>query len=283
MSDFIKKKKYGQNFLTSDRIPARIAAESGITSECGVIEIGPGLGVLTKQLLSVAKKVVAIEIDEELIPILNEKFAQHDNFLLINKDILEIDLGKLIEEQFAGMPVCVCANLPYYITTPILMKLLEGKHGFRTITVMVQKEVAQRLCSKCGDSEYGAITASVNYYSSVKRLFPVKAGSFSPPPKVDSAVIRFDLYDTPPITPADENTFFAVIRAAFAQRRKTLLNALCTAFGDRLSREQLADFISEAGLKPDVRGEKTDNKTLCFISDKIFFNINGGKQNEHLH
>ena len=114
MSDFVKKKKYGQNFLTSDRIPARIAAESGITSECGVIEIGPGLGVLTKQHLSVAKKVVAIEIDEELIPILNEKFAQHDNFLLINKDILEIDLGKLIEEQFAGMPVCVCANLPYY-------------------------------------------------------------------------------------------------------------------------------------------------------------------------
>ena len=122
--------------------------------------------MLTKQLLFVAKKVVAIEIDEELIPILNEKFAEYDNFLLINKDILEIDLGKLIEEQFSGMSVCVCANLPYYITTPILMKLLEGKHGFRTITVMVQKEVAQRLCSKCGDSEYGAITASVNYYAS---------------------------------------------------------------------------------------------------------------------
>ncbi|MBO5402534.1 MAG: ribosomal RNA small subunit methyltransferase A [Clostridia bacterium] len=278
MSGFIKKKKYGQNFLTSDRIPARIAAESGITSECGVIEIGPGLGVLTKQLLAVAKKVVAIEIDTELIPILTEKFADEENFRLINEDVLNVDLDKLIAEHFPDMPVCVCANLPYYITTPILMKLLEGKHGFITITVMVQKEVAQRLCSKCGDSEYGAITASVNYYASVKRLFPVKAGSFSPPPKVDSAVIRFDLYDTPPVAPVDENTFFAVIRAAFAQRRKTLLNALCTAFSDRLSRDELAAIITEAGLTQDVRGEKTDNKTLCFISDKIFFNINGGNQ-----
>lgn len=278
MSGFVKKKKYGQNFLTSDRIPARIAAESGITSECGVIEIGPGLGVLTKQLLAVAKKVVAIEIDTELIPILTEKFADEENFRLINEDVLNVDLDELIAEHFPDMPVCVCANLPYYITTPILMKLLEGKHGFRTITVMVQKEVAQRLCSKCGDSEYGAITASVNYYASVKRLFPVKAGSFSPPPKVDSAVIRFDLYDTPPVTPVDENTFFAVIRAAFAQRRKTLLNALCTAFSDRLSRDELAAIITEAGLTQDVRGEKTDNKTLCFISDKIFFNINGGNQ-----
>lgn len=278
MSGFVKKKKYGQNFLTSDRIPARIAAESGITSECGVIEIGPGLGVLTKQLLAVAKKVVAIEIDTELVPILTEKFADEENFRLINEDVLNVDLDKLIAEHFTDMPVCVCANLPYYITTPILMKLLEGKHGFRTITVMVQKEVAQRLCSKCGDSEYGAITASVNYYASVKRLFPVKAGSFSPPPKVDSAVIRFDLYDTPPVTPVDENTFFAVIRAAFAQRRKTLLNALCTAFSDRLSRDELAAIITEAGLTQDVRGEKTDNKTLCFISDKIFFNINGGNQ-----
>ena len=278
MSGFVKKKKYGQNFLTSDRIPARIAAESGITSECGVIEIGPGLGVLTKQLLAVAKKVVAIEIDTELIPILTEKFADEENFRLINEDVLNVDLDKLIAEHFPDMPVCVCANLPYYITTPILMKLLEGKHGFRTITVMVQKEVAQRLCSQCGDSEYGAITASVNYYASVKRLFPVKAGSFSPPPKVDSAVIRFDLYDTPPVTPVDENTFFAVIRAAFAQRRKTLLNALCTAFSDRLSRDELAAIITEAGLTQDVRGEKTDNKTLCFISDKIFFNINGGNQ-----
>ena len=278
MSDFVKKKKYGQNFLTSDRIPARIAAESGITEDCGVIEIGPGLGVLTKQLLAVAKKVVAVEIDSELIPILTENFSDNPNFGLINEDILNVDLNKLIEDHFPGMPVCVCANLPYYITTPILMKLLEGKHGFRTITVMVQKEVAQRLCSKCGDSEYGAITASVNYYASVKRLFPVKAGSFSPPPKVDSAVIRFDLYDTPPITPADEATFFAVIRAAFAQRRKTLLNALCTAFSDRLSRDTISEIIAEAGLQQDVRGEKTDNKTLCFISDKIFFNINGGKQ-----
>ena len=278
MSDFVKKKKYGQNFLTSDRIPTRIAAESGITEECGVIEIGPGLGVLTKQLLAIAKKVVAIEIDTELIPILTEKFSNNPNFCLINEDILNVDLNKLIEEYFPGMPVCVCANLPYYITTPILMKLLEGKHGFQTITVMVQKEVAQRLCSKCGDSEYGAITASVNYYASVKRLFPVKAGSFSPPPKVDSAVIRFDLYDTPPITPADEATFFSVIRAAFAQRRKTLLNALCTAFSDRLSKDTISEIIADAKLPQDVRGEKTDNKTLCFISDKIFFNINGGKQ-----
>ncbi len=278
MSDFIKKKKYGQNFLTSDRIPARIAEESGITAECGVIEIGPGLGVLTKQLLQVARKVVCVEIDNELIPILQEKFGDNPNFALINEDILNVDLGELIKTNLPDMPVCVCANLPYYITTPILMKLLEGKHGFKTITVMVQKEVAQRLCSVCGDSEYGAITASVNYYAKVKRLFPVKAGSFSPPPKVDSAVIRFDLYNTPPVTPESEEMFFKVIKAAFAQRRKTLLNALTTAFSDRISREEIANIIEQAGLPQDIRGERTDNKTLCFISDKIFFNINGGKQ-----
>lgn len=278
MSGFVKKKKYGQNFLTSDRIPIRIASESGITSECGVIEIGPGLGVLTKQLISTAKKVVAIEIDTELIPILNEKFSSESNFCLINEDILEVDLDLLIKDHFGGMPVCVCANLPYYITTPILMKLLEGKYGFKTITVMVQKEVAQRLCSKCGDAEYGAITASVNYYASVKRLFNVKAGSFSPPPKVDSAVIRFDIYDKPILEPENESIFFAVIKAAFAQRRKTLLNALTASFGDRIDKDTLSDIISSAGLPSDVRGEKTDLKTLCFISDKIFFNINGGNQ-----
>ncbi len=268
-TDFRKKKQYGQNFLTSSAIPKRIAAESGICSEDGVIEIGPGFGILTRELCAIANKVVAIEIDSELMSILPEKLAGIDNYKIINEDILKIDVNNLLQNEFPNRDVCVCANLPYYITTDIVMKLLEGEYGFKTITVMVQKEVAERFCSKPGTSGYGAITASISYYASVKRLFTVKAGSFDPKPKVDSAVIRFDVYNEPPVKPIDKNTLFDVIKAAFSQRRKTLSNSLNSFFGNQLSKQQIAEIITSNGFSETVRGEELDIYAFSKIADSI--------------
>lgn len=269
-NDFKKKKQYGQNFLTSSAIPKRIALESGINEENGVIEIGPGFGILTRELCAIATKVVAIEIDSELMSILPEKLAGIDNYKIINEDILKIDINSLLQSEFPNKEVCVCANLPYYITTDIVMKLLEGGHGFKTITVMVQKEVAERFCSKPGTSGYGAITASISYYASVKRLFTVKAGSFDPKPKVDSAVIRFDVYKKPPVQPLDKNTLFDVIKAAFSQRRKTLSNSLNSFFGNELSKQQISEIIVSNGLSETVRGEELDIYAFSNIADSIY-------------
>ncbi len=270
MADFKKKKQYGQNFLTSSAIPKRIAAESGITPEDCVIEIGPGFGILTKELSAIAHKVVAIEIDAELMDILPEKLAGCNNVKIINADILKTDVKKLIDDEFEGRNVCVCANLPYYITTDIVMKLLEGEYGFKTITVMVQKEVAERFCSKAGSSNYGAITAAISYYASVKRLFTVKAGSFDPKPNVDSAVIRFDIYQKPPVLPINKGTLFAVIKSAFSQRRKTLLNSLYSTFGNHIQKEALLSIIKECGFSETVRGEELDIQGFSKISDEIY-------------
>lgn len=270
MTDFKKKKQYGQNFLTNVAIPRRIAAESGIEPEDCVIEIGPGFGILTRELSAVAHKVVAIEIDTELMDILPERLTGCDNVKVINADILKTDVDKLIKEEFGDRNVCVCANLPYYITTDIVMKLLEGNHGFKTITVMVQKEVAERFCAKAGTEGYGAITASISYYATVKRLFTVKAGSFDPKPKVDSAVIRFDLYKEPPVQPKDKNLLFSVIKAAFSQRRKTLINSLFSSFGNTLTKEKLWEIIQSAGLKETVRGEELDINDFAKIADLIY-------------
>ncbi len=270
MSDFKKKKQYGQNFLTNVAIPRRIAAESGITSEDCVIEIGPGFGILTKELSAIAHKVVAIEIDSELMDILPEKLAECKNVKVVNADILKTDVEALIKTEFGNRTVCVCANLPYYITTDIVMKLLEGNYGFKTITVMVQKEVAERFCSAAGTEGYGAITASISYYASVKRLFTVKAGSFDPKPKVDSAVIRFDLYKEPPVTPKDKKLLFNVIKAAFSQRRKTLTNTLNSAFGATLSKQAISEIVSQAGFPETVRGEELDIFAFSKIADLIY-------------
>lgn len=269
MPPFKKKKQYGQNFLTNSAIPKRIAAESGIEKDDGVIEIGPGLGILTKELSAIASKVIAIEIDPELIEILPEKLSGCDNVSVINEDILKVDLKALLETEFKDKDVCVCANLPYYITTDIVMKLLEGEYGFKTITVMVQKEVAERFCAKAGEEGYGAITASISYYASVKRLFTVKAGSFDPKPKVDSAVIKFNVYKEHPVTPIDKKLFFDVIRASFAQRRKTLLNSLFSAFGNNIDKLKLSEIISECNLPETVRGEELDIRDFCRIADLI--------------
>ena len=265
---FRKKKQYGQNCLTNAAIPARIVRESGIDNTCGILEIGPGLGALTTQLAPVAAKVVAVEIDGEVIPPLLEKLRPFSNVTVIQQDILQTDLHALLEEHFSGMEVCVCANLPYYITTPILMKLLEGKYGFRSITVMVQKEVAERLCAKSGSDGYGAITASVSYYAAVRRLFPVPAGCFSPKPKVDSAVIRLDLYQEPPVTVESEDLLFEVIKAAFLQRRKTLCNAL-TAYFPFLTKEVCARILQDCGLRADIRGEMLSLEQFASLTNSL--------------
>jgi 16S rRNA (adenine1518-N6/adenine1519-N6)-dimethyltransferase len=265
---FHKKKQYGQNFLTNPAIPQRIVKESGIDETCGVLEIGPGLGALTLQLAPVAKKIVAVEIDHELIEPLTEIFAPYSNISLVENDIMKVDLEALLSERFPDMPVCVCANLPYYITTPILMKLLEGKHGFRSITVMVQKEVAERLCSKSGEDGYGAITASIGYYGKVKRLFTVTAGNFSPKPKVDSAVIRIDLYEKPIFRVENEELFFEVIKAAFLQRRKTLSNALAAYF-PAFTKEDIGEILVSLGLRADIRGEMLSTQQFALVANEI--------------
>ena len=268
-ASFRKKKQYGQNFLTNPAIPRRIAEESGVTARDGVIEIGPGFGILTRELCEKAKKVVAVEIDGELTGILNEKFSETRNFKLINADILELDIAGLIKEEFPDTEVCVCANLPYYITSDIVMKLLEGKYGFRSITVMVQKEVAERFTSLPGSKNYGAITAAISYYAKVKKLFTVKAGSFDPKPKVDSAVIRFDLYTQPPVAVENESRLFAVIRAAFSQRRKTLANSLYSAFSEERTKDGISALLLELGIDPNARPETLDIAKFADIANNI--------------
>lgn len=271
---FTKKKALGQNFLTSDNIPMRIAAVCGADENTGVIEIGPGMGILTKQLVKIAPKVVAIELDDELIPHLNKRFEDAGNFKLINNDILKCNIEQIIKDEFCGIDCCVCANLPYYITTPIIMKLLEGGYRFKAITVMVQKEVADRLASKPKEDGYGAITASVNYYAKVVKHFKVGAANFSPRPKVDSAVISIVPYEDKPVKPVCEKTFFEVVRGAFATRRKTLVNSLSGVFGNRLSKEELQSIIAE-NHSITVRGEELSVAEFAKISDKIYETIKG--------
>ena len=265
---FRKKKQYGQNFLTNPAIPARIVRESGIDASCGVLEIGPGLGALTVQLAPVAAKVVAVEIDRDLQSPLTERLRPFGNVKVLWQDVLQTDLKALLAEEFPGLDVCVCANLPYYITTPILMKLLEGRYGFRSITVMVQKEFAERLCAVPGSENCGAVTLSVGYYAKVRRLFAVPAGCFSPRPKVDSAVIRLDVYASPPVAVREESLLFEVIKASFLQRRKTLSNSLCAYF-PFLSKEETVQLLADCGLPPEIRGEALSLEKFAEISDAL--------------
>lgn len=261
------QKKFGQNFLISPEVPVKIAeAAVGLLPEKrGIIEIGPGIGTLTRELSPRADKVVAIEIDTSLIPILSETLADLDNTSVINADVLKTDLAELIEREFTplGLSVAVAANLPYYITTPIIMKLVESRLPLESITVMIQKEVAARLVAPAGDPEYGAITASLAYYGSVERLFNVPAGCFVPAPKVDSTVIRIKLHKAPPVQVNDEDTLFRVIRGAFAQRRKTLANSLRTEF----PKEIIPEAIEKAGLPSDIRGERLTLEDFARLSD----------------
>ncbi len=265
--EFVKKKKYGQNFLTSDKFPLRIATESGICNTDGVLEIGAGFGILTEKLSSIAKKVVSVEIDNELLPILEEKFSGVDNVKFINSDILKVNIEALAKEHFSGMEICVCANLPYYITTPILEALFESGVRFKSITVMVQKEVADRICSKAGSAEYSSFTAYVSYFGKAKRLFTVPPSAFSPPPKVTSAVIQILPHEKPPVEPKDKDLFFKVLNGAFANRRKTLVNSLHTAFSGRYSKEILTEAVLEATGSKEIRGEALDITSYSKIAD----------------
>ena len=262
------KKSFGQNFLINQSIPEQIAENCCDDSDSVIIEIGPGIGCLTAELAKRYKKVIAFEIDETLIPVLKYTLGEFHNVEVINQDIMEVDLAAVIAEKAAGEKLSVCANLPYYITTPILMRLLESRIEFDSITVMVQAEVAARLAAAAGTADYGAITASLNYYGSPKKLFTVSAGNFMPAPKVNSAVVRIDLYKEKPVVPKDEKVFFAVIKAAFGQRRKTLVNALQTGFKDK-TKEELTAAVTSLGFDERIRGEKLSTADFAALADKL--------------
>lgn len=274
------KKGFGQNFLINKQIPEKIAEESFLyhKSRCegagGVIEIGPGVGSLTAELCRCYSRVVSVEIDKSLIPILAETLAEFDNVTVINEDFLKLDLNSFINGLFGSEPISVCANLPYYITTPIIMKLLEeakdenGKSRLNSITVMVQREVANRLCASSLDGDYGAITASLNYYGRVVKLFDVEPDNFLPPPKVTSSVIRIELYENCPYSVKSEKLLFKVIAGAFAQRRKTMLNSLSSVFS--IPKTKIAQIIEELGFEATIRGERLSISDFCNLADKFY-------------
>ena len=263
---FSFSKSLGQNFIVDKTVCPRIA-EMGIGYEnMGVIEIGAGIGVLTTELAKRAKKVVCIELDSRLLPILDETLNDFDNIEIVNDDILKVDLHGLIKEKFPGMKVAVCANLPYYITSPVIMKLLESKLPIESVTVMVQKEAGERLCAKVGTRDAGAVTAAVNFYAESEKLFGVSRGCFMPSPKVDSMVIRLTLRKEPLIELEDEKKFFALIKAAFSQRRKTASNSISSGLG--IPKDKVISALNEAGFSSDVRAEKftmEDFKLLCDV------------------
>lgn len=263
---FTFSKALGQNFLINPSVCPRMADAAVTDENTGVLEIGPGIGVLTNELLKWAKKVVAVELDKRLIPVLGETLSEYDNLKVINADVMELDLNRLIAEEFPDMRVVVCANLPYYITSPILMKLLEERLPVETITVMVQKEAALRLCAAEGSRESSAITAAVRYYAEPQLLFHVSSGSFMPAPKVDSAVIRLTLRE-PECKPHDEKLFFRVIKAAFAQRRKTVLNSMASSLS--LDKSELSGILESAGVSPTARAEKLTLNDFARISDAM--------------
>lgn len=260
-------KALGQNFLINPGVCPRMAAECGAQGCKGVIEVGPGIGVLTWELSQVAQKVCAIELDSRLFPVLEETLAGRDNVKLVPGDVMKLDLNQLIRQEFGGGPVCVCANLPYYITSPVILRLLEEGLPITSITVMVQKEAAQRLCAAPGERECGAVSVAVHYRSQPKLLFQVGRGSFLPPPKVDSAVLRLDLRQEPPVSVADENWFFRVSRAAFAQRRKTAANSLSATLG--LPKPQVEQALAAAGAAENVRAERLTLEQLAALANAL--------------
>ncbi len=264
---FSFSKALGQNFLINPSVCPRMAEYCGAGEGVGVIEVGPGFGVLTHELCKLADKVVSVELDKRLMPVLDETMAEHKNFKVINEDILKIDLHKLIEEEFQGMKVVVCANLPYYITSPVIMKLLEDKLPIESITVMVQKEAAQRLCAKIGTRDSSAITVAVNYYSEPNLLFHVSAGSFMPAPKVDSAVIRLDIGGEPRVKANDEKMFFKVVKASFAQRRKTVVNSISSSLS--IEKTKVEEALVNSGISKTARAEQLTLEDFANIADNL--------------
>lgn len=263
---FVFKKGLGQNFLTSGKILEEIA-EAAEIDDGGVIEIGPGFGVLTNELCKTAKKVVALEIDERLIPILADTMAEYDNLKVINKDCLKIDMRALIEEEFGGETISIAANLPYYITTPIITSLIEAKLPIKNMVVMVQKEVAERIQAKPSTKDYGALSILCQYYTDPEIVTIVPAGLFVPPPKVDSAVLKMRFLDEPRVKVNDESVFFRTVKAAFSQRRKTLLNCLASNFP--LGKEKLSEIMESVGIDPRRRGETLSLEEFASLSDAL--------------
>lgn len=266
--DFALSKGFGQNFIVNPGLPPKIVDASGVDKRYGVLEIGPGIGALSHELWERAGKVVAVELDKTLLPILDETMARFDNFEVVSADILKTDIPALVREKFAGLTPIVCANLPYNITTPAITALIESK-CFESITVLVQKEVAERLCAAPGTSAYGAFSVFMQYYTEPEYLFAVPRECFEPQPKVTSAVLRAVVRREPPVEVEDEKFFFRVVYAAFALRRKTLVNSLMTAFGSQLTKEQVTQAVTSCGLEANIRGERLGLSEFAALSAEI--------------
>ncbi len=274
---FTFSKSLGQNFLINPTVCPRIAEQGGAEPGVGVIEVGTGIGVLTAELAKRADKVVAVELDNRLLPVLEETLREFDNIKIINDDILKVDLHRLIKEEFSGMEVVVCANLPYYITSPIIMGLLEERLPIKAITVMVQREAAARLCAKPGTRDSGSVTIAVRYFSEPKQLFTVSRGSFMPSPNVDSAVIRLDIKKPKPLD-FDESFFFKVVRACFAQRRKTVVNSVSATLN--LNKTDVANALNENGIKPTARAEELQMNEFISLARSLVTLLSKSKEND---
>lgn len=267
--NFNFRKKFGQNFLIDTTVLNRIVDAADITKDDCVLEIGPGIGTMTQYLAERAGEVVAVEIDKALIPILQDTLSEYDNVTVINEDILKVDIRKLAQEKNGGEPIKVVANLPYYITTPIIMGLFESHVPLKSITIMVQKEVADRMQEKPGTKDYGALSLAVQYYAKPEIVANVPPNCFIPRPNVGSAVIRLTRYDVPPVNVEDEKKMFSLIRASFNQRRKTLVNALTNAPNLNFSREHIAEILEKMGLPVTVRGEALDLQQFATLSNML--------------
>ena len=267
---FSFSKAMGQNFIIDPEVCPNMADYAVPSSKYCVLEIGPGIGVLTVELAKRASKVVSVELDKRLIPVLRETLEQYDNVKIINSDILKLDLKQLFEEEFSGNPVVICANLPYYITSPIIMKLLEERLPVESITVMVQAEAADRLCADVGTRESGAVTVAVNFYAETEQLFFVPRQSFYPSPKVDSKVIRLNIKPNLPSDIKNESEFFSMIKGAFSKRRKTLLNALSSL--SNMDKSALSQILDDLDISPTSRIEQLDMNQLISIYSKLYLN-----------
>lgn len=265
--EFCFQKKFGQNFLIDGHVLDKIIDGAGVTKDDMVLEIGPGIGTMTQYLAEAAGKVVAVEIDRNLLPILQETLADYDNVKVIHADVLSLDLEKLVQEENGGRPIKVVANLPYYITTPIIMALFEQHVPLANVTVMVQKEVAARMKSGPGSKDYGALSLAVQYYAEPYIVANVPCNCFMPRPNVDSAVIRLTRYEEPPVQVNDEKMLFKIIRASFNQRRKTLQNGLNNSSELNFTKDQIAAAIAEAGFSPSVRGEALTLEQFAKLTD----------------
>lgn len=271
--NFNFQKRFGQNFLIDSNILAKIVESAEVTKEDFVLEIGPGIGTMTQYLAESAREVVAVEIDKSLIPILGDTLSSYDNVTVINEDILKVDIERLVQEKNQGKPIKVVANLPYYITTPIIMGLFESHVPLKSITIMVQKEVADRMQVGPGTKDYGALSLAVQYYARPEIIAYVSPACFIPKPNVGSAVIRLDRYEKPPVETEDEAFLFAVIKAAFNQRRKTLANGLANARELGITRQQAEEALLQMELSPSIRGEALTLREFADLSNILYRKI----------